>query len=135
MQVSTERGDVFLGKVVSRSTAHDLAWVQIDASSVPSLKLVRSREIRVGTPVYAIGSPAGLGGSASRGIVSALRAGPSGAVVQTDASMNPGNSGGPLVLMDGRVIGVNSFKLQGSEGLNFAIASEVVLQVFREWIH
>ena len=132
VEVATENGDVYLGRVISRSVTDDLALVQVDTTSHPFLKLLDSRSIRVGQAVFAIGSPRGLGGSVSKGIVSALRSGGSSLFVQTDAAINPGNSGGPLVLEDGSVIGVNTFKLRDSEGLNFAVATEVVRRLFGE---
>ena len=79
--------------------------------------------LQAGQEVVAIGSPLGLlQNSVTRGIVSGLRKIDQLTVIQTDAALNPGNSGGPLMSRDGTVIGVNSFLLRGTQGLNFAIA-------------
>lgn len=79
--------------------------------------------VRPGQEVLAIGSPYGvLQNSVSRGIISALRQVDNAMVLQTDAALNPGNSGGPLLDRSGAVIGINTFKSRGGEGLNFAVA-------------
>jgi hypothetical protein len=86
--------------------------------------LGNSNDLRSGERVIAIGSPRGLQGTVTTGVVSALRDDPGGAgfkVIQTDASVNPGNSGGPLLNDRAQAIGVVTFKLRGSEGLNFAV--------------
>jgi hypothetical protein len=132
VQVTTHRGDIFLGRVLARSTTTDLALVQVDVSGQSFLRLRDSREVSVGVSVWAVGSPRGLSGSVSRGIVSALRSIDYVPLVQTDAAVNPGNSGGPLILEDGTVIGVNTMMLRESQGLNFAIGSEAVRQAFAD---
>ena len=78
----------------------------------------------VGSDVIAIGAPSGLEFSVSRGIVSSLRE--KGNIVQTDAAVNPGNSGGPLLDKKGCVIGMNTFILEESEGLNFAVGPKIL---------
>jgi len=80
--------------------------------------------LKAGEPVMAIGSPQGLQGSVTAGVVSAIRDDPfSGGfkVIQTDAAANPGNSGGPLLNSKGQVVGVVTSRLRSSEGLNFAV--------------
>jgi S1-C subfamily serine protease len=101
-------------------------------------------QVRVGEPVIAIGSPYGLDGTVTSGIVSGLNRtmpAPNGIpidnMIQTDALVNPGNSGGPLIGLDGLVVGVNdqvrvNNVLQGSSGLGFAIPSDTVLAVYSE---
>ena len=90
-----------------------------------------------GEDVVALGSPAGLTNTVTRGIVSAVRragksfnsvATESATLIQTDAAINPGNSGGPLVNANGEVIGINTFKKTKSEGLNFAVSIVDILQ-------
>jgi hypothetical protein len=130
VEVVTAGGDVFLGRVVARSAVHDLALVQIDSDQTPFLRLGTARGTRVGSRVFAMGSPSGLTGSASGGIVSAIRNLDFGLAVQTDAAINPGNSGGPLVTEDGVVIGVSTSFLKETQGIGFAVAAEVVRQVF-----
>jgi putative serine protease PepD len=128
-------------EIVGRAPSFDLAVVRAEGvSGLTTAELGRSDDVLVGQPVLAIGSPLGLSGTVTAGIVSALnrpvRAGgeTSGQdtvldAIQTDAAINPGNSGGPLVDMAGRVIGVNSAIASlsengepgGSIGLGFAI--------------
>jgi S1-C subfamily serine protease len=83
-----------------------------------------------GTKVYTVGCPSGLRHTVTAGIVSGYRRYGDGLLIQTDAPINPGNSGGPLIDSRGRVIGVNSMIIQGTEGLGFAIAIEDVWKEF-----
>lgn len=86
------------------------------------LEFGNSNSLTVGEPVVIVGSPRGLEGTVTAGILSSVRdSGEGFKVLQTDAAVNPGNSGGPLVNSKGQAIGVISFKLRSAEGLNFAI--------------
>jgi len=103
------------------------------------LPLGETKDLRVGQVVLAFGSPMGLEGSVSMGVVSAtarqVREDDITGYIQTDAPINPGNSGGPLVDTSGRVIGLNTFILTqsgGSEGLGFAIPSDAVRSVYTQ---
>ena len=92
-------------------------------------KLADSDDVVVGEKVIAIGNPLGLSYTVTEGIVSAVnREGPNGLkdYIQTDVTLNPGNSGGPLINRDGEVIGVANFKVGGAEALGFALESNVV---------
>lgn len=94
-----------------------------------SLKLADSDDVQIGEKVIAIGNPLGLQFSVSEGIVSAVdRMGINGitAYLQTDAALNPGNSGGPLINKQGKVIGINNFKVSGGENLGFALESNYI---------
>jgi putative serine protease PepD len=140
IQVVTEKGKVATARLVGRSPAYDLAVVQVFGVDAPSVQFGESAKAVVGQDVVAIGSPLGLAGTVTSGIVSAknrpVSAGGEGDqtsyinALQTDAAINPGNSGGPLVDMDAHVIGVNSAiaTVRGAEpgasgniGLGFAI--------------
>ncbi len=131
--------------LVGEEANDDLALIKIDPTGLglKPLSLVSSSSVQVGDPVYAIGNPYGLDETLTRGIVSALNreiAAPDGAkitgAIQTDAALNPGNSGGPLLNEQGEVIGVNSQiasdaarsegSQPGSTGVGFAIASNLV---------
>ncbi|MDP2628380.1 MAG: trypsin-like peptidase domain-containing protein [Nanoarchaeota archaeon] len=93
------------------------------------LELGNSDNIQVGEKVIAIGNPLGLQFSVSEGIISATdRPGSNGeeAYIQTDAALNPGNSGGPLIDTKGKAIGINNFKVSGSENLGFALESNYI---------
>lgn len=111
----------------------DIALLKIDGT-YSYLELDDSNNVKVGEKVIAIGNPLGLSFSVSEGIVSAVhRKGSNGlsAYIQTDASLNPGNSGGPLINTDGRVIGINNFKLSG-ESLGFALESNYIKDTVNE---
>jgi putative serine protease PepD len=119
VRVSFVDGTTATAKVVGTSPSYDLAVLKINAKNLSALPLGNSESIVVGDPVIAIGSPLGLSGTVTTGIVSAknrpVTAGERGRsessyinAIQTDAAINPGNSGGPLVDLDGEVIGVNS---------------------------
>lgn len=98
--------------------------IKIAGFDLPVVELSNSNDVKSGEPVVAIGSPRGLQGTVTTGVVSAIRDEPSGAgfkVIQTDAAVNPGNSGGPLLNARGQAIGIVTAKLKGSEGLNFAV--------------
>ena len=114
----------------------DLALLKVDATGLPVLELGDSDELNVGQWVLAIGSPFGFEYTATQGIVSALsRSLPDGnyvPFVQTDVAVNPGNSGGPLFNLEGKVVGVNSqiySRSGGYMGLSFAIPVNVVKTV------
>lgn len=132
MSVSLADGRSFGGDPVGEDPHTDLAVLRLrDASSdLPWARMGDSREVRVGQVAIAIGNPFGLQHSVTSGIVSALgrslraRTGRlMDDVIQSDAALNPGNSGGPLVTTRGEVIGVNTAMIQGAQGLSFAIAS------------
>ena len=106
----------------------DLALIKTDIGS-SLLELEKSENVGVGEEVLAIGTPEGLSFSATDGIVSAVNRtgfGTAGSYVQTNAQLNPGNSGGPLINKDGKVIGMNNFKLVNSEGIGFTLEADKI---------
>ncbi len=136
--VSLNNGTSYTGVIVGREASYDLAVLKIGVSNLPALQFGDSDKVQVGDAVIAIGSPLGLTGTVTLGIISAkdraVTAGDSRSessfinALQTDAAINPGNSGGPLVDATGAVIGVNSAiaslgstAQSGSIGLGFAI--------------
>jgi S1-C subfamily serine protease len=133
--------------VVTVDKGHDLALVKIDAPNlVPATLAETSTGLTVGQRVYAIGNPFGLSGTMTRGIISAIRSvrGPEGNpiedAIQTDASVNPGNSGGPLLNSRGEVIGITTMiasnGAEQSSGIGFAIpinTAKAVLDDFAKY--
>ena len=126
----------YTAKVLGIDTATDIAVLRIDAKNLPVVRLGDPRNLEVGDPVLAIGAPYGLEQTATAGIVSAKgRSLPGDAVVpfiQTDAAVNPGNSGGPLFDGSGSVVGINSqiySRSGGFQGVSFAIPINVALKV------
>jgi serine protease Do len=126
-------------KLIGMDRQTDLALIKVEAHDLPFLTLADSAEVKQGQVVLAFGSPFGLENSVSMGIVSspARQIDPDNPMiyVQTDAAINPGNSGGPLVDVEGHVIGLNTFILSqsgGSEGLSFAIPSNIIRSVFTQ---
>jgi len=120
-------------KVLGADAVTDIALLKVDAGPLPVLRLGSSSAVSVGDAVIAIGNPFGLGQSVSAGIVSArartLEDDPYIDFLQTDAAINRGNSGGPLLALDGTVVGVTSAIFSpsgGSVGLGFAIPAETV---------
>lgn len=115
----------------------DLAVLKVEATNLPAMRLSDYNKLRQGDVVFAFGSPQGLQDSVTMGVVSAvarqLDADSPVVFVQSDAPTNPGNSGGPLVNVDGELVGINTFILSqggGNEGLGFAIPSAIVAYAY-----
>ncbi len=127
--VRLDDGEEIQGTVLGGTSGADVAVVQVDRTGLPAAELALDGDPEVGQLAIAVGSPWGLQGSVSAGIISAVdQSIPSGgtarAVLQTDAAINPGNSGGPLVDRQGRVLGINVsiFSLSGAnDGVGFAV--------------
>jgi serine protease Do len=129
----------FQARIVGRDPLTDLALLKIDGRNLPYVRFGQSDRVRVGDWVIAIGNPFGLGGTVTAGIVSALhrniQAGQYDRYIQTDASINQGNSGGPMFDLAGNVIGVNTIILApagGNIGIGFAIPAEQAAPVVEQ---
>lgn len=124
VDIRTARGLVGTGTVISVSKEADLAVVRSSVRADFGLPLRNVAQVRPGEDVLALGAPQGLTQTVTRGIVSALRREGAVVMVQTDAAVNPGNSGGPLVDSDGRVVGVVTMKRRDAEAIGLAVAAD-----------
>ncbi|MFO7641127.1 MAG: trypsin-like peptidase domain-containing protein [Candidatus Competibacteraceae bacterium] len=121
-------GTELRASLLAVSRNHDLALLKVDQYATPALQPAAPAEVGHGVPVYAIGNPVGLRDSISAGVVSGIEP----PFVRTDAKIYPGNSGGPLVLTNGRVVGINTMKriTHKFEGIGYAIDIGAALQEF-----
>lgn len=128
--------------VVGTEEAADIAVLRTSAAGIPPARLGRSADLHVGDSVLTIGSPQDLAGTVTTGIVSALKrkvalikSGPPQELIQTDAAINPGNTGGPLINGSGQVVGVNTTLATPTQssgdtiGIGFAIPIEHALDI------
>ena len=139
--VSLSDGNTINGTLIGTDEMTDIAVVKVDAKNLPTAELGDSDEVVVGEPAIAIGNPMGLEfqGSVTVGVISALNRtldlnDRRVKLLQTDAAISPGNSGGALANADGEVIGINSIKLatNGVEGMGFAIPINTVKTIVNE---
>ncbi len=152
IQVSLVDGRMLHGRLVGADPSNDIAVVKVEADGLKAAELGHSSELKVGQVVLAVGNPFGLAGgpTVTSGVVSALNRhiqserGVLESLIQTDAAVNPGNSGGPLVGITGKVIGINTAIIPYAHGIGFAIPidqarkmAEEIMQygrVIRPWI-
>lgn len=119
-------------RIVGVDPATDVAVLQFDDHSRQrKIEVRESGDVRAGERVFAIGNPLGLDFSVTEGIVSSSRRVGGGGItyIQSDISINPGNSGGPLIDSQGRMIGMNTLKVAGVDGLGFSLPSSMVISV------
>ena len=139
VRITTPDGSVTEGRVLGRDVDTDIALIRANSSVSAWARLGDSKRLRRGHIAIAIGNPFGFEWTVTAGIVSALGRSMRSAsgrlmddVIQTDAALNPGNSGGPLVSSGGEVIGVNTAVIQGAQSIAFAVASNTANVVVSE---
>ncbi len=141
--VKAWNGQVFPARLIQKEEGVDIALLKVENCNLPAASLGNSENIKVGHWVLAIGSPFGLAQSVSAGIVSAVGRSDLGILpyesfIQTDASINQGNSGGPLIDLQGRVVGINtavfSDSCGASMGIGFAVPVNIAHALVENWI-
>ncbi len=120
--IQLSNGEIFDSfTVIGVDARRDLAVIKVGGFNLPAVGLGDSESIRVSEPVAVVGSPQGLSGTVTTGVLSAKRMVDGQTILQINAAVNPGNSGGPMITLDGTVVGVVVAKLKGAENLNFAV--------------
>jgi len=140
VHVNLKDGRTFTGEVVGSDEATDVAVIRVEASDLPAAELGDSEALRVGQFVLAIGNALALPGgpTVSMGVLSAKGRPLPGSdfifegLLQTDAAVNPGNSGGPLADLDGRIIGITTMMIPFAQGMGFAIPINTVKKIAQE---
>ncbi len=129
IQVLTFEKQIIPAKLIGADLLRDIALLKIEGDYPAAV--LNTNEVKVGDKAIAIGNPLGLSFTVTEGIISALdRVGPNGLAeyIQTDVSLNPGNSGGPLIDKEGEVVGVNNFKVGNAENIGFALDSRALTE-------
>ena len=133
---NNKKEDSYTAEVIGTDPETDLALLKIKADNLPFLRFGDSNVLEVGEWVVAIGSPLGLDHTVTAGIVSAkgrnIQSGSYDDFLQTDASINRGNSGGPLLNMNGDVVGINTAIAQRAQGIGFAIPSSLAQRIISD---
>lgn len=134
IEISLIDGSTYDAFLIETSDDHDLALLRIESIDCPCLETTSVNQIQYGQKVYTIGNPIGLRHTVTAGVLSGCRQDGENRIIQTDAPINPGNSGGPLIDETGRVIGINTMVLRGTEGIGFAIPIETALEEFVNYL-
>jgi serine protease Do len=140
--VSLSDGTIVGGRVIGGDEETDIAVVKVDEKNIHPAEFGDSEGLKVGQPVLAIGNPLGLSGgpAVTSGVVSSLRRslqvgnGNGLKMIQTDAAVNPGNSGGPLVDLEGKVVAVNTANIPHADGIGFAVPAKTALRTAEQLI-
>ncbi len=140
--ITLSNGHVLGGSVIGADEETDIAVIKVESGALKPADFGNSNELKVGQPVLAIGNPLGLAGgpTVTSGVVSSLRRnlragnGNSLKMIQTDAAVNPGNSGGPLLDLEGTVVAINTAMIPHAEGIGFAVPINEALEIAKQII-
>ena len=136
IRVTTRKGETFNANILYFDAPTDTAVIRLAAAKYQSASPKMAADISVGDTVYAVGAPKGLGWTITSGIISGIRGDKDMKLVQTNASISPGSSGGALFSDSGELIGMTSFDIKEAQNINFAVAVSQQflssLQRFRE---
>lgn len=133
VEIGTYSGDTYRAFVISMDRISDIAVLGVTGGSFTPIQIANLDEISAGDDVYAIGAPNSMAYTLTKGVVSSKnRIIRKQRYIQTDAAVNPGNSGGPLLNESGEVIGVNSYKISNSEGIGLAIPIDYVVAYLKK---
>lgn len=133
--IITYDGKTYSVQKIGENSKMDITLLKIESNDYSPLELANSNDVKQGERVIAIGNPLGLSFSVTQGIVSNIhQTGENGlnAYTQIDAALNSGNSGGPLIDINSKVIGINNFKISGAESLGFALESNYIKEVVND---
>ncbi len=136
IQIQTYDKKIYTAELIGRNGDSDVAVLRI-TGDIEGFEFANSDEVVPGQKVIAIGNPLGLSFTVTEGIVSAThREGPNGIAryIQTDVTLNPGNSGGPLIDKAGKIVGMNNFKVGGAEALGFALESKFIIETANQLV-
>lgn len=131
LKIRQRGGDYVTAKPYARIKGNDLCLLNTNKPIGEPAKLGKASQLKVGVPVYAIGTPKGLALSFSNGLVSQLRGDAKAPLIQTTAPISPGSSGGGLFDTEGRLVGITTFYLEDGQNLNFALPLEWLDQLYR----
>ncbi len=131
-EVTLGNEEKYTGHLIEISDNYDLALMKINEVDCPFLQKGDAENLNYGDTIYAIGNPSGFGHTVSSGVFSRIEGDGAKRMIQTDASVNPGSSGGPIVNDEGLVFGVVTLKRMDLEGIGFAIPISIAFEEFSE---
>lgn len=129
VNVECDSKQATVSKIIAYKEGIDLAVLQSGLSKTKPLKITPREKMKPGGLIFALGNPLGLQGTITSGLFSGVRSYEENDYLQLSASVNPGNSGGPIITTTGEVIGVAAMGISGAQGLNFAIPADVLLNL------
>src|SRR5450830_463498 len=125
------QGNSYSADVIGQLEEYDLCLLHVNALNAPVASIKRASDLKIGQKVYAIGAPSGFELTLTDGLISSLRQFNDSEIIQTSAAISPGSSGGGLFDDNGLLIGITTFKIKGTEGINFAHLAEHIIELLK----